>query len=127
MSHFPSRTEAVAALRAAADLIETMPFDTSWFADVETYNLTAEQLASAARLPGRWEKDITGTDNDIFMLSQGIVELHADRDQVCVAVPTGNKVTTKKIVTPAVYEDVEVDEVEWVCEPLLSKGAPDGK
>lgn len=119
MSHFLPTSEAVAALRAAADLIEKMP-DDHWFVEAQTYNLTAEELASAARLGGKWEKD-TGAGGDTFVLRQGILELHASREQVCVAVPTGRTTTVKKVVTPAVTEDVEVPEVEWICEPLLSK------
>ena len=115
------RDEAVAALRAAADLIESLPIDKWWYVSVEAFNLTAEEMALVARSPGTWEKSLAGTDNDIFQLTQGVVEVHAPREQVCVARPTGKKVTTKKVVTPAVYEDVEVDEVVWDCQPLLSK------
>lgn len=120
MSHLLPRDEAVAALRAAADLIESLP-DRSWYVEAETYNVTAEQLASAARLPGTWEKDVAGPNDSIFTLRQGVVELRANREQVCRAVPTGNTVTVRKVVQPAVTEEVEVPEVEWVCEPLLGK------
>lgn len=108
MSRRLSRDEAVAALRAAADLIEKLDEDHWW---------------SAARLPGRWEKGTAGTNDSMFMLSQGIVELKGNRNEVCVARPTGNKVKQQKVVTPAVYEEVEVDEVEWHCEPLLARAA----
>lgn len=120
MSHYLPRDEAVAALRAAADLIEKLPFEKSWFVQANTYGLAAEQLVEAARLGGKWEKDAS---DDLFELSQGIVELHADREKVCRAVPTGRKTTVEKVVVPAVTEEVEVDEIEWVCQPLLSKAS----
>lgn len=118
MNNLLSQAEAVAALRAAADLIEKLPDIGYWYVEAKTFNLTGEQLAGAARVGGRWEKDATDA---MFELRQGIVELHASRQEVCTAVPTGRTTTVKKMVTPAVYEEVEVDEVEWECAPLLAK------
>ena len=123
MSHYLDRSEAVTALRAAADLIESLPFDKSFFVEVEAYGLTVDQLTDAVRLGGKWEKDTAGENGSMFELRQGIVELKADREQVCEARPTGRKVTAKKIVVQPVYEDIEVDEIEWVCAPLLAKAA----
>lgn len=120
MNQPASTAEAVAALRAAADLIESLPFDNLWFLQVDTYNLTGEELGHVVRLPGTWEKDLSG-GGAMFVVRQGIVELHADRDEVCTAVPTGNTVKVKKVVTPAVTEEVEVPEVRWECEPLLAE------
>lgn len=120
MSHFMHKTEAIAALRAAADLIEKLDIDT-WFVEAQAYHLTAEALATAARLPGTWTKDVSAAE--MFQLSQGIVQLHANRDQVCVAKPTGRTRTVKKVVVPPVYEDVEVPELDWDCTPLLSREA----
>lgn len=120
MSHFLPKSEAVEALRAAADLIEKMP-ERYWYVEAEAFNLTADQLADAARLPGCWEKGVAGVDDSMFMLSQGIVELHADRGTVCVARETGNTVKVRKVVKPAEYAEVEVPEVVWDCEPLLAR------
>lgn len=122
MSDLITRAEAIEALRAAADLLESLPddFHNWWYADVQAYNLTADEMATAARLPGTWTKGVAGENDSMFELSQGIVELHANRDQVCTAVPTGRTTTVKKLVTPPVYEEVEVPEMEWDCPPLLA-------
>ena len=118
MSHFLPAHEAVAALRAAADLIEMFDSDSRfWYVETETYNVSAEELAAAVRLPGKWEKN--GNDN-FFTVRQGIVELHGDRQKVCEAVPTGRTVKVRKQVAPPTYAEVEVPEVEWRCAPLLA-------
>jgi hypothetical protein len=116
-----SKSDAVAALRAAADLIERLPFDRWCYVAAEMFNLTAAEMAAAAQSGGKWEKDTGGINESLFVLRQGIVELYADRDEVCKAVPTGRTTIVKRVVTPAVLEDVAVPEVEWVCEPLLAK------
>lgn len=122
MSEMLSRDKAILALRAAADLIESLPDIPRWFVECEAYNMTAEQLAAAAAVPGGWDKDPTDVFFRLVRDLHGLpFTLHGDREEVCRAVPTGRKVTKPKLVAAAVYEDVEVDEVEWVCEPLLSK------
>lgn len=114
-----TRAEAVAALRAAADLIESLPIEKdSWFVSAEAYNLAADDLATAARTPGTWTKNATDT---MFEISQGIVALHGNRSEVCEARETGNTVKVRKVVKPAEYEEVEIPEVVWDCKPLLSK------
>jgi hypothetical protein len=121
-----SADEAVAALRAAADLIERLPdtIDHLWLVSAETFNLSGEDLAAAVHVGGTWEKDVAGVDGELFELRQGIVELHANREEVCTAVPTGRTTTVKRVVAPAVVENVEVPEVRWECAPLLTKGLP---
>ncbi|HET6291734.1 MAG TPA: hypothetical protein VFG33_00115, partial [Kribbella sp.] len=58
----------------------------------------------------------------------GVIEVHvgAYRDQVCERVVTGTREVTKTVPDPSVVvPDVEVTEtvedVEWICGPLLAK------
>ncbi|GAC1677017.1 MAG: hypothetical protein NVS9B9_31100 [Ktedonobacteraceae bacterium] len=57
--------------------------------------------------------------------AQVALQYSGAREEVCKKVPTGGKITKtiSKLVSPAVYEDVEVEEdaTEWECPPILSK------
>ena len=124
-----TRDQVVSTLRAIADRMEADDcFDTgpSWTVDVSAYALTGEQIAAVAASSGTWSKGLTGTSGTIFRLSQEVgdatVEVHGSRDQVCVARETGQTITQRRQVSPAVYEEVEVPEVVWDCQPVL-KGA----
>lgn len=73
---------------------------------------------------GRVEKKVTDYSLDMTVKFNDVVTLSvsAPRKEVCVPRVVGTKKVTKKVqVTPAVYEDKEVEEeiVEWDCKPVM--------
>lgn len=136
------RSEYIAGLRALADLLETTPGlampstkEFSWYLfgyDVDGNKLSdAEQRARAAEfvrlLPGRQNKQETG---DLFRFKgwiRGIqTQVIVDRDAVCRRVVTGTREVTKTVPAPdapTVEITETVEDVEWVCEPLLAEAS----
>lgn len=85
-------------------------------------------MAAAARaIPGRVEKDVIA--DRLFTIEGTIpggvrVQVLAARDQVCKRVVTGTREVTKTvpdpmITVPTVEVTETVEDVEWVCEPIL--------
>ena len=85
-------------------------------------------MAAAARaIPGKVDKDVIG--NHLFSIEGTIpggvrVKVIANRDEVCERVVTGTREVTKTVPDPMVtvptIEVTEtVEDVEWVCGPLL--------
>lgn len=123
--------EALESLKEFADFLAANHdrlTDVKFDLDFMIYNASEKELAALLRCPrpfdNRWEKD--GTDSNFYLRTQfgevGFAAM-ANRDQVCQAVPTGRKIVRRRLVsTSPVYEDVEIDEVEWVCEPVLTAG-----
>lgn len=137
------RTKTIAALFELALLLEQnpdlpIPFELT-DSHLNIHLMSAanprEQMAAIARmLPGPLEKDVWGHgENHYFDLKAkigGTIDLHvgAYRDQVCERVVTGTREVTKTVPDPAVVvPQVEVTEtvedVEWVCTPLLAGSA----
>lgn len=85
--------------------------------------------AIARALPGQVEKSVFGADNEVFGLDGiapgGIgISVYADRDAVCKRVVTGTREVTKTIpdpTAPTIEVTETVEDIEWVCEPLLSE------
>ena len=128
MAYCLTRDQVVTTLRAVADRMESDPamdVGDRWCLAVQAYGLTGEQIAAVAASPGTWHKSVTGTDDSLFELHQEVgdaaIEVHGSRDEVCVARETGRTVTQRRQVTPAVYEEVEVPEVVWDCQPVLAR------
>lgn len=135
----PDRGDYIAGLRALADLLErddAFPLpddrDVAWYlfgVDADGKKLPdAEQKARAAdlvrRLPGRQEKQQTG---ELFRFRGHIggirTQVIVDRDAVCERVVTGTREVEEKV--PTAFETVTkvVEDVEWVCKPLLADDA----
>ena len=71
----------------------------------------------ALALPGPWEKEYL--DSMLYLnrrFGDSRLSVPVLRSKVCEMVPTGNKVTKK---VPTAWEEVEEDEYEWECSPLL--------
>jgi hypothetical protein len=143
MSTGEDRAAVVAGYRLLADLLEQhpeLPIPYHGPADapgggteITLYMLSSERTAfvDAVRcLPGRLDKAVTndGGDTDTFRVKarlEGItIEVVAYRDTVCKRVVIGSRAVTKTVpdpnVTVPVVEVTEVvEDVEWVCGPLL--------
>jgi hypothetical protein len=85
----------------------------------ETQRETAKQIIRV--IGGHWKKDAS-TDQFTFERDyRGIsLEIMASRSQICERIVVG----TKTVVIPAKpaepEQTIEVDEVEWRCEPVLA-------
>jgi hypothetical protein len=91
-----------------------------------------DRMVKLARLiPGTLSKGVSGGGEyghyfDLDGKLAGIdVQLTAYRDQVCERVVTGTREVTKKVPDPSVTVPVvevteTVEDVEWVCSPLLA-------
>lgn len=129
------RTGYIAGLRALADLLEQhdevpLPFTGSSYSPIAISDfLHAEDpkgdLAAAARaFPGRLDKDVR---DDYFDLRGQLGSLHvkftAYREAVCERIVTGTREVTREVVVPIETRTETVTEViedvEWVCAPLL--------
>lgn len=86
-------------------------------------SLDKDQLKILARTHGTWMKQYPG---EWFTLTRGFgrgrkkayFSSWTERAEVCKAVLTGRRVTVSQAKTVE-YEDVEVDEVAWECDPIL--------
>jgi len=98
-------------------------------------NEPREALATVARAMGNATKaaDITGDGFEVYREFAGIkLVAHASRSEVCERVVTGTREVTREIPDPEALAAVPkvsvtevVEDVEWVCAPLL-KAAPKG-
>jgi hypothetical protein len=137
MTTITARDEYIAGLRQFADLLErdqTIPLpdnrDVAWFYFGSRIEHDAQKAAAvnlARRLPGVQKKVVTG---DLFRLAGTIAglktEIIVDRPAVCERVVTGTETVTRQVPDPSVHvPTVEVTEVveqvEWVCSPLLDR------
>lgn len=130
------RASYVAGLRALADLLEDnehlpLPFEGSQ-SNLSFFTSNREQLQSLARLMGRAEKDYT--DNPVygFKLRGELFGLdviaYGNREQVCTSVVKGVREVTREVpdpdalaAVPTVTVTETVEDVEWICEPLLAE------
>lgn len=133
-----TREEQIAAIREAIDWLEAHPevpmpvnLDDSLYATEYggfAFHIDAKAtLAAMARaLPGKVEKE--AHSNGQFYLTGRVagIRMHAiaTRSEVCERVVTGTREVTKTIPDPAVVVPVievteTVEDVEWVCGPLL--------
>ncbi|MDA8311045.1 MAG: hypothetical protein M0Z46_10625 [Actinomycetota bacterium] len=81
-----------------------------------------EAMARAARDMGSAEKSYNDSTG-LFGLEKsfGPHRLHilTEREAVCTRVVTGSHVETKSVPVTFTMETVEVEDVEWICEPIL--------
>jgi hypothetical protein len=136
-----TRAAYIAGLHALADLLDSTPElplpddrGVSWYlfgssTDGEKKFSDDEQKARAADLvrwlPGKQRKWETG---DLFRFVGSIggirTEVIVDRAAVCRRVVTGTREVTKAVPSPdaPMVEVTEtIEDVEWVCEPLLAE------
>ena len=92
--------------------------------NLDFYNPVDDKPAAVARmislLAGKWEKS-GGTDSDYIYLTNEVgfyFYFNKNNSASCVKVPTGRTVTRRVPVTT--YEEVEEEEYEWDCGPVLS-------
>lgn len=134
----PERVKAIASLYELALLLEKhpelpVPFELDgsghlsinfWDADAKT-----KLLAAARAIPGLLKKRVWGGSSTSYYTLDGQVgtiglQLTAYRDAVCERVVTGTREVTKTIpdpmvTVPTVEVTETVEDVEWVCGPLL--------
>ena len=122
-----ARAQFVSALRELADFIEAHPSLPVPFTSMQAnvFVSTKTQLAELARTPGVfWEKTV---DNNYFWLRKRFGQLrdngygasydvNISRSEVCRKIVKGTR------IVPAQPEH-EVEEVEWVCDEPLLRGA----
>lgn len=130
------RAAYIAGLRAIADALEADPELPAPHAGSASVALifcdTKEQVQAWSRvMTGAKHKEIEDDANYGFRLVGQIngvrVKVLVARDEVCRRVVTGTRtVTTTEPITEVVGErevTVELEDVEWVCEPLLAEVA----
>lgn len=136
--------QQAAGLRALADVIEANPDLATRFTR-DTIHMTihtrgedeAAELAEWARLAkahgASVSKDIGELMYNVVATFAGSVKVAmlAYRDQVCERVVTGTETVTEEVPDPEALAAVptvtvtrEVEQVEWVCRPLLANDAP---
>jgi hypothetical protein len=93
---------------------------------------SSNQLATIARAMGRAEKVMDGERVRVFRRFAGIALVaQASRDQVCERVVIDSRQVTEEVPdpealaaatasVPLVKRTTTVEEVEWICSPLLA-------
>ena len=133
-----NRAAVVAGYRLLADLLEKHPelpipyHGPASGTELRIYMLGSDRAAfvdAVRALPGRLDKSVAADTYVVRAELEGIaVEVVAYRKDVCERVVTGTREVTKSIPDPDVeVPTVEVTEVvedvEWVCSPLLAEQA----
>lgn len=136
-----ARESYISGLRKLADLLETQPelplpygsgAGNSSSQRVTFYFLGAPRdlfIEAARCLPGPLTKEVEhGTYRVIAHLDGLHAEVVAYRNDVCERVVTGTREVTKtipdpKVTVPVVEVTETVEDVEWVCSPLLADKA----
>lgn len=129
------RTEYVASLRRLADLIEQheelpVPYGISaqWIDVVGSPERQREVAQTFARtIPGVIRKNVRGASFDLDGNVGPIgVTLIVDRASVCTRVVKEVREVTREVAdpdAPTITVTETVEDVEWVCEPLLAERA----
>lgn len=140
------RAESIVALRALANLLEQhdeVPIPLNFKSRYSPINFpvgyglddtdedTKARVVEIARtlIAGKWEKtydeESTGCLRIYGQTADGLwVQIYAPRDKVCRKVVTTSEVTETvpdpSVEVPTVTITRVVENVEWVCEPLLA-------
>ncbi len=134
------RNSYTAGLRALADFLDAhpdirLPY-TGTAVPLTIYLLRSSRedfVAAVKALPGKREKvvDDHGTFRVRAHFGNIPVEVVAYRDAVCERVVTGTRAVTREVPDPQALAAVPtttltetVEDVEWVCAPLLSEQVP---
>lgn len=139
-----TRTAYIAGLRQLAEVLETSPevplpyegtLSPMSFHFLNGEDARAEMAAAARALPTVWSKNVwsAGTTNyfDLNGSLHGLtIHLSAYRDAVCERIVTGTREVTTDEPDPAALAAVPtvtvtrtVEDVQWVCAPILAGGA----
>ncbi|MCU1677680.1 MAG: hypothetical protein JWM93_2438 [Frankiales bacterium] len=136
------RAAYTSGLRKLADLLDEheelpLPYDGTviemlWIQTVPEYDEQRRLAQTFARLiPGTVAKSPRGDALDLIGAIDGLnVQMIVDRDAVCERVVTGTREVTEDVPDPAALAAVPtttvtrtVEDVEWVCRPLLTEAA----
>jgi hypothetical protein len=138
------RAEFVKGLRALADVLEghaevPLPFTGTASALCISFlcrdDARSAMAAAARAFPCSWDKRVWGDETAYFDMVGSLhglqVKLNAFRDAVCERVVTGTHEVTEVVKDPealAAVPEVEVtrvvEDVEWICSPIMSAAAP---
>ena len=122
------RHEYIEGLRQLAALLEAnpeipLPYEGD-LAEITIFCASKEELAAITRaFPGPKDKRAEDYNSYGFALTGKLAglawEARVDRDEVCTARVVGTKTVTQR--RPSAYEEVEVEveEIEWDCHPIL--------
>lgn len=125
------RAGYIAGLRALADLLEDR--DTLPLPHAETFTVFCDKATAV-----EWVRALPGTKNKepneesghmIFGKRYGMFGPHGfhvwvEREEVCTRVVTGTREVTKTVPAPdapTVEITETVEDVEWICTPLLAE------
>jgi|SRR5579884_232376 len=121
------RVDFVAGLRELADWIEAHPeFPGHWTPERILFPVdTKQELADAARSLGRVTKY---GDDDCFGIKRRFgrlieIDIYGRRGEVCTRIVKGTREIVREVPdpdAPRVTVTETVEDVEWICEPLLS-------
>lgn len=126
-----ARSEYIAGLRDLADHLETNPH--LRLPLVETFAVFCgrdDAVAWVRALPGEKRKTVnTDESHMIFGRDRGVFgpfgfNVWVEREKVCRRVVTGIREVTRTVPAPdapMVQVTETVEDVEWVCEPLLAE------
>jgi hypothetical protein len=134
-----NRTAFTAGLRVLADALDAnpdlpLPYDGTT-SELSVFTRTKAEAAAYARvLPGTVDKRVTDGHYgfELHGWLQGLrVLVYAPREEVCTRVVKGTREVTREIPDPEALAAVPittvtetVEDVEWVCQPLLSAAVP---
>ena len=138
MNDSDKRAEYTKGLRALADLLDAnpdleLPYTGSGSEILIIPDRDGDQKAQIAAwaraLPGEKSKGVRGDAFDLYGSLHGLKLLViVQRDQVCRRVVTGTREVTEQVpdpdalaAVPTVTVTKTVEDVEWVCEPILSE------
>lgn len=130
-----TRAGYIAGLHALADVLEAnpevpLPYSGSEpeYARLSIHHLGAGQreafLATVRAFPGTKAKEVRDAYYDVEVSLHGLhLTITADRATVCERVVTGTRDVTRTVEVPVTTRTEKVTEtvedVEWVCTPLL--------
>ena len=117
-------TETVAGLRELADYLEKHADKfgtTDIYGGATAFPYGDRGPSLVAALPGSWEKIPFDSSLEVRqMFGEVRFDISVSRSQVCEKVPTGRTVTRR---VPTAWEEVEEEEYEWDCKPILQAAA----
>jgi hypothetical protein len=138
MNDSDTRAAYTAGLRALADVLDEhpelpLPYDGTT-SPVCVFAYDREHVATFAKvLPGPVEKVYEDDDQTFGFRLRGLFggvkfEVIAPRAEVCTRIVKGTREVTREVPDPAALAAVPtttvvetVEDVEWVCSPLLSE------